>query len=63
MFFPGPVAIRFSMILEISIFMLLFFFMVTTVMREVELKVAYNPATANQTKKLEDKALVIYIYI
>ncbi|MBA7549792.1 hypothetical protein ES705_42287 [subsurface metagenome] len=45
------------------IFMLLFFFMVTTVMREVELKVDYNPATANQTKKLEDKALVSYIYI
>ena len=45
------------------IFMLLFFFMVTTVMREVELKVSYSPATANQTKKLEDKALVSYIYI
>ena len=45
------------------IFMLLFFFMVTTVMREVELKVVVNPATANQTKKLEDKALVSYIYI
>jgi biopolymer transport protein ExbD len=45
------------------IFMLLFFFMVTTVMREVDLKVKYNPSTANQTKKLEDKALVSYIYI
>jgi biopolymer transport protein ExbD len=45
------------------IFMLLFFFMVTTVMREVDLRVQYNPATANQTKKLEDKALVSYIYI
>ncbi len=45
------------------IFMLLFFFMVTTVMREVDLKVEVNPATANQTKKLEDKALVSYIYI
>lgn len=45
------------------IFMLLFFFMVTTVMREVDLKVHYGPATANQTKKLEDKALVSYIYI
>lgn len=45
------------------IFMLLFFFMVTTVMREVDLKVQYNPSTANQTKKLEDKALVSYIYI
>jgi biopolymer transport protein ExbD len=45
------------------IFMLLFFFMVTTVMREVELKVLIRPAAANQTKKLEDKALVSYIYI
>jgi len=45
------------------IFMLLFFFMVTTVMREVDLKVIYNPALANQTKKLENKALVSYIYI
>ncbi len=45
------------------IFMLLFFFMVTTVMREVDLKVNYNPSTANQTKKLEDKSLVSYIYI
>lgn len=45
------------------IFMLLFFFMVTTVMREVELKVNISPATANQTKKLEDKSLVSYIYI
>ncbi len=45
------------------IFMLLFFFMVTTVMREVELKVNYSPAMANQTKKLEDKSLVSYIYI
>lgn len=45
------------------IFMLLFFFMVTTVMREVDLKVVVNPATANQTKKLEEKSLVSYIYI
>jgi biopolymer transport protein ExbD len=45
------------------IFMLLFFFMVTTVMREVTLKVDYTAATANQTKKLEDKSLVSYIYI
>lgn len=45
------------------IFMLLFFFMVTTVMREVELKVLVSPVTANQTKKLEDKSLVSYIYI
>jgi biopolymer transport protein ExbD len=45
------------------IFMLLFFFMVTTVMREVELKVNISAASANQTKKLEDKSLVSFIYI
>jgi biopolymer transport protein ExbD len=45
------------------IFMLLFFFMVTTVMREVDLKVEISASTANQTKKLEDKSLVSYIYI
>lgn len=45
------------------IFMLLFFFMVTAVMREVDLKVVYNPASASQIKKLENKALISYIYI
>ncbi len=45
------------------IFMLLFFFMVTTVMREVTLRVELTPPTADQVKKLEDKALVSYIYI
>jgi biopolymer transport protein ExbD len=45
------------------IFMLLFFFMVTTVMREVDLKVTINAASANQIKKLEDKSLVSFIYI
>ena len=45
------------------IFMLLFFFMVTTVMREVELKVQIKAPTASEVKKLEDKALVSYIYI
>ncbi|MBN1596707.1 MAG: biopolymer transporter ExbD [Bacteroidales bacterium] len=45
------------------VFMLLFFFMVTTVMREVELKVDYRPTTADQITKLEEKSLVSYIYI
>ncbi len=45
------------------VFMLLFFFMVTTVMREVELRVDIAAPTASEVKKLEDKALVSYIYI
>ncbi len=45
------------------IFMLLFFFMVTTVMREVELEVKIVLPEATETTKLEDKALVDYIYI
>jgi biopolymer transport protein ExbD len=45
------------------IFMLLFFFMVTTVMREVDLKVKVSLPEASEVAKLEDKALVDYIYI
>ncbi|MCF8297170.1 MAG: biopolymer transporter ExbD [Saprospiraceae bacterium] len=45
------------------IFMLLFFFMVTTVMREVELIVKNKPPEASEVQKLERKALVSYIYI
>lgn len=45
------------------IFMLLFFFMVTTVMRENETKVEQNLPKATQLKKLEKKNLVSYIYI
>jgi biopolymer transport protein ExbD len=45
------------------VFMLLFFFMVTTVMREVDLIVEVNPPAASEIKKLENKALVSYIYI
>jgi biopolymer transport protein ExbD len=45
------------------IFMLLFFFMVTTVMREVDLKVKITLPEATDVTKLEDKALVDYIYI
>ncbi|NSW44910.1 MAG: biopolymer transporter ExbD [Bacteroidales bacterium] len=46
------------------IFMLLFFFMVTTVMRDVELKVKLKlPAEISEAKKIEKKSLVSYIYV
>ncbi len=45
------------------IFMLLFFFMVATVMREVTLIVQMTPPKATEIQKLEDKSLVSYIYI
>lgn len=45
------------------VFMLLFFFMVTTVMREVTLKVKISPPEATEIKKLEKKSLVSYIYV
>lgn len=45
------------------IFMLLFFFMVATVMREVTLIVSVKSPDATEIQKLEDKSLVSYIYI
>lgn len=45
------------------IFMLLFFFMVTTVMREVTYKVNIILPKATQVQKLEKKSLVSYIYV
>ncbi|GAP44019.1 biopolymer transport protein ExbD [Lentimicrobium saccharophilum] len=45
------------------IFMLLFFFMVTTTMREVTLKVRNTMPEATEVQKLEKKALVSFIYI
>ena len=45
------------------VFMLLFFFMVTTVMREVELKISVKLPEASEIKKLEKKSLVSYIYV
>lgn len=45
------------------VFMLLFFFMVTTTMREMELKVEVDSPKASETVKLEKKSLVSYIYI
>jgi len=58
----GVKAIQTSSMPDI-VFMLLFFFMVTTVMKEVDLKVALSAPLANQIKKLEEKSLVSYIYI
>ena len=45
------------------VFMLLFFFMVTTVMREVTVNVKQNMPFATEVKKLEKRNLVSYIYI
>lgn len=45
------------------VFMLLFFFMVTTVMREVDLKIKLEQPEATEIEKLKDKSLVDYIYI
>ena len=44
------------------VFMLLFFFMVATVMRENTLMVKNDLPTANQIEKLDKKDLVMYIY-
>ncbi len=45
------------------VFMLLFFFMTVTVMREVELKIQVTVPEATQGKKLEKKSLASFIYI
>ena len=45
------------------VFMLLFFFMVTTVLRETNLKVKVSIPFASEIKKLEKKSLVSYINI
>ena len=45
------------------VFMLLFFFMVSTVMRQTELKIKVNVPQATEVKKLERKSLVSYIYV
>jgi biopolymer transport protein ExbD len=45
------------------VFMLLFFFMVTTVMRETEVKVSVKVPSATEVKKIEKKSIVSYIYI
>ena len=45
------------------IFMLLFFFMVTTVLRETTIKVKQSIPKATQLRKLEQKKLVSYMYV
>ena len=45
------------------IFMLLFFFMVVTVLRDAELKVKVSTPYATELTKLEEKSLVNYLYI
>lgn len=45
------------------VFMLLFFFMVTTVMREIELKVEVDRPEATEVTLLDKKSMVDYIYI
>ncbi|MEQ8550334.1 MAG: biopolymer transporter ExbD [Cyclobacteriaceae bacterium] len=45
------------------IFMLLFFFMVTTVMRETDIMVKQQLPKATQLTKIERKSLVSYIYM
>ncbi|NOZ46158.1 MAG: biopolymer transporter ExbD [Chlorobi bacterium] len=45
------------------VFMLLFFFMVTTVMRDSTLKIIVHVPEATEVKKLERKSLVSFIYV
>jgi biopolymer transport protein ExbD len=45
------------------VFMLLFFFMVTTTIRDASLKVQIRPPEATEIQKLEKKSLVSYIYV
>lgn len=45
------------------IFMLLFFFMVSTTMREQELLVRFKLPEATEVQKLEKKSLASYVYI
>ena len=45
------------------VFMLLFFFMVTTVLREVTLQVKLDLTKASNIEKIEEKRLVSYMYM
>ncbi len=58
----GQPAINTSSLPDI-VFMLLFFFMVTTVMRQTDLKVKVVVPQATEIQKLEKKSLVSYVYI
>jgi biopolymer transport protein ExbD len=58
----GSQAINTSSLPDI-VFMLLFFFMVSTTMKEVSLKVQVRAPEATEVEKLEKKSLVTYIYV
>ncbi len=58
----GSTAINTASLPDI-VFMLLFFFMVTTTMREVTLKVKNNTPQAVEIEKLERKSATSYIYV
>lgn len=45
------------------IFMLLIFFMVTTVLREYDIKVSYTLPSATQIEKIDNKRIVTYIWV
>ena len=45
------------------IFMLLFFFMAVTTLKEVTFKVRISPPQATELQKIENKSLVRYIYV
>ena len=45
------------------VFMLLFFFMVTTVMRETQIQVQVQLPKAKEVKKIEKKSIVSFVYI
>ncbi len=45
------------------VFMLLFFFMTVTTMKEVDLKVQVKNPKATEVKKLENKSSISYIYV
>lgn len=58
----GQTAINTASLPDI-VFMLLFFFMVSTTMKEVDMKVQIKPAEATEIVKLEKKELVTFIYV
>ncbi|MCU4174652.1 ExbD/TolR family protein [Carboxylicivirga sp. N1Y90] len=58
----GQTAINTASLPDI-VFMLLFFFMVSTTMKEVDMKVQIKPAQATELAKLEKKELVTFIYV
>lgn len=45
------------------IFMLLIFFMVSTVLREYDIKVQYTLPSARQIEKIDNKRIVSYIWV